>query len=683
MCSFKRVQYTHPATGATCMGVVEKKGPASLRASAESHVLISDAITPSQVKVPIKQVTIIPEGKEKKQVWVPYQDDPVEIGSDVYSLFIYQKLIEAYNREVNLPRDGNLHPGHQFSVPIKSGRAHYVVTSVHGDMCRVEWRGWEPERHTDCEYGWGGLFPITQIRLLARPKIKPAGNKWEDHAEALLNSVTTFLPALDDITFHQSPRLKMVHRRDSRHAFFRANEENAVLAVKWGLSEFRFTILNAEKKMDVQYLLVGNKDVRMCVTIDPWDDTDVTKIVVHKAEGKIATEERQPKDDDWKKAAEDLLAELRLRVKARDPVTNAIIGNQVKGVWSTNKVVTHYDCNEEKLHDHLMKSFTDAKFESAGFRYMTKGREFVVWHTGGDTRIRLYVRWYEKEKTNTQLVISPLMANSVMTVNDKSTAKSKEFYREWKSDATCILRAIQPHVEVYDPVTFEKVTPKKKEIVAEWQGDKVFACYAADEKELDALVAKKSLPLGYQVLVTRFNRFGRQLLVKHTTSSPDFKFFINIYKHHTKLSALCIKLGDDKHDVGATKLLKNVIRNTAWREHARLILQSLFEDFTYVDSKSGVLFPGAKTVHAQDNQFETFYADDTAATFQGLLTVADRPEYDVVSRYIGAHGEEEPKRRQLVIEIGDDLPPLKFTLHPWEINGKKGPLTRVVCTPIV
>lgn len=55
--------------------------------------------------------------------------------------------------------------GSLFQLNVADGQATYIVTQVGKRTCRVEWRGWgNGDRYTDHHFGFGGSFPIKDIR---------------------------------------------------------------------------------------------------------------------------------------------------------------------------------------------------------------------------------------------------------------------------------------------------------------------------------------------------------------------------------------------------------------------------------------------------------------------------------------------------------------------------------------
>lgn len=84
------------------------------------------------------------------------------VGIDEYQAYIQDELAKAKAVSEALP-DG-VHVGSLFWLDVGDGRAWYVVTKVNRRTCKVEWRGFCMDRWTDHHFGWGGVFPIEEIK---------------------------------------------------------------------------------------------------------------------------------------------------------------------------------------------------------------------------------------------------------------------------------------------------------------------------------------------------------------------------------------------------------------------------------------------------------------------------------------------------------------------------------------
>jgi hypothetical protein len=146
-------------------GIVEEHHEDTKKEAERGHTLVSDLVRPTLFSVKNSDVVDIPHGLSGK--W----DEALGFFWGGGEAEDYRTLawLAAEIKERTIPNDGKLHVGHQFSIGVADGSAHYVVTSIKGKACQVEWRGWCEDRWTDHHFGWGGRFSVADITRYVRP----------------------------------------------------------------------------------------------------------------------------------------------------------------------------------------------------------------------------------------------------------------------------------------------------------------------------------------------------------------------------------------------------------------------------------------------------------------------------------------------------------------------------------
>lgn len=151
--------------GETRFGVAESYGEEAEQAKAEGKCIVADAVTPERFLVPEDNITDIPHGD--------WADGDIVPGygriCDEYDQYIYDQWKQHKEAEECCPDDGELYPGMQFQIGVADGYAHYVVVKVMKKNCDVEWRGFCPDRYVDHHFGYGGRFPIADIKRYVIP----------------------------------------------------------------------------------------------------------------------------------------------------------------------------------------------------------------------------------------------------------------------------------------------------------------------------------------------------------------------------------------------------------------------------------------------------------------------------------------------------------------------------------
>ena len=130
--------------GETRYGIVDRWSAEARELARENRLLIADAITPATHVVEEADVTDI-------------DLDPSHRGENEYHRYVETEFRKAQSISDALPE--GMHAGSLFCLPAGDGRAWYLVTKVNKRTCRIEWRGFSPDRWTDAVLGWGGLCP--------------------------------------------------------------------------------------------------------------------------------------------------------------------------------------------------------------------------------------------------------------------------------------------------------------------------------------------------------------------------------------------------------------------------------------------------------------------------------------------------------------------------------------------
>ena len=127
----------------------------------EGIVCVTDAIRPHSWEIPIDKITPI----------------PLQTGSDFnneYRQYVESEFQRANEHSKSL---SGLQVGSLITIGVADGSAYYVVTKVSKRKCKIEWRGFYPERYTNQFLGWGGSFDKNTITPLIQNS-QPAEEVW-------------------------------------------------------------------------------------------------------------------------------------------------------------------------------------------------------------------------------------------------------------------------------------------------------------------------------------------------------------------------------------------------------------------------------------------------------------------------------------------------------------------------
>jgi len=117
----------------------------------EGIVIVHDAIRPHTWEIEVDKIT------------------PIEHDFDnEYSQYVETEWQRANEHSKSL---SGLKVGSLITVGVGDGSAYYVVTKVSKRKCKIEWRGFCPDRYTDQFLGWGGSFDKNVIAPLIKRKL--------------------------------------------------------------------------------------------------------------------------------------------------------------------------------------------------------------------------------------------------------------------------------------------------------------------------------------------------------------------------------------------------------------------------------------------------------------------------------------------------------------------------------
>jgi hypothetical protein len=142
--------------GKTIYGIVDEFSPEAKKVATKGQVIVDDAITPERYIVAESQLIDLPMGDPgrldmKTGRWT---------GGGEFHQFVNDAAWEAEQLSKKVK---SVAPGAMFSVGVADGSATYVVVSVTGKKCKVEWRGFCADRWVDHHFGYGGIFPVSEI----------------------------------------------------------------------------------------------------------------------------------------------------------------------------------------------------------------------------------------------------------------------------------------------------------------------------------------------------------------------------------------------------------------------------------------------------------------------------------------------------------------------------------------
>ena len=148
-------------------GIVDRCDDQAKALFAEGKCVVADVLVPSSVVVDIADLTEIPLGVEANEVdrWVESE---------------FYKAAE---------HSDSLGPGVQagklFSRPVGDGHAWYLVTVADSDTCRVEWRGFCPDRWVDDLLGTGMTLSVARVEPFMRRRLLHSfGDQYEQETKS-------------------------------------------------------------------------------------------------------------------------------------------------------------------------------------------------------------------------------------------------------------------------------------------------------------------------------------------------------------------------------------------------------------------------------------------------------------------------------------------------------------------
>lgn len=139
--------------GKTIFGIVEQYSDRAKKLAKEGAVIVSDAVLPVAYQVQEKDLIDIEMSSE--------YDHKRGCMKDEFSLYVADEFDKAKKLSASLK---GLKPGKMFAVGVADGAAYYVVTEVGKKTCKVEWRGFCPDRWHCQILGAGGAFPVSAIK---------------------------------------------------------------------------------------------------------------------------------------------------------------------------------------------------------------------------------------------------------------------------------------------------------------------------------------------------------------------------------------------------------------------------------------------------------------------------------------------------------------------------------------
>lgn len=157
-----RVRFQHPERGLT-FGIADMHCDEARDVGRQGRVIVAHAILPIRPFVVAEgELTECPlavggQGKRLADLGIwRWGIDPFD---DYVAL---ERLAHEIRAERN-PAGRKVQVHDLFAIGVGDGSAHYVVTEVRGKNCRVEWRGFCPDRYIDHYFGWGRTAAMTDV----------------------------------------------------------------------------------------------------------------------------------------------------------------------------------------------------------------------------------------------------------------------------------------------------------------------------------------------------------------------------------------------------------------------------------------------------------------------------------------------------------------------------------------
>ena len=155
------VQFPDPTTRRTGYGIVDEYHADAVAFQQQGLTLVADAVLPvmHQVQTATLCDIVLDMGR-----WDPEHRTFVE--QDAYHAHVAAEHAKA--RELSDALPAGVQVGAVFSVGGGDGSAWYVVTRVFRKTCRIEWRGFCPDRYVDHMFGYGGSFRLADVERYVR-----------------------------------------------------------------------------------------------------------------------------------------------------------------------------------------------------------------------------------------------------------------------------------------------------------------------------------------------------------------------------------------------------------------------------------------------------------------------------------------------------------------------------------
>lgn len=141
-------------------GVLERHGEDAERELEKGNVIVEDAITGARWMLSLETWWFEPQENNIRAERDPETHLPLENDYDRYVNEKFKEAIAAHRAAGPGVQKGKLCVAHAADGIC----AYYEITRVYKKVCKVEWRGYDPDRHVDMRWGYVSNVPIVQAK---------------------------------------------------------------------------------------------------------------------------------------------------------------------------------------------------------------------------------------------------------------------------------------------------------------------------------------------------------------------------------------------------------------------------------------------------------------------------------------------------------------------------------------
>lgn len=153
------VKFFHKWLDRIVYGRLNQYHESAEKCAKEGKVIIEDLETAQPYAINKSEVTPI-----KGECVVRDHRTGELIGGNEAQIWLYNQFKAAQKRSDAIPKD-TVAEGLLLALSVADGYAYYVVTKVNKRTCKIEWRGYCPDRWFDRRYGYEATIPHSEALM--------------------------------------------------------------------------------------------------------------------------------------------------------------------------------------------------------------------------------------------------------------------------------------------------------------------------------------------------------------------------------------------------------------------------------------------------------------------------------------------------------------------------------------